>query len=121
MGINVLLIGASDKPDRFAYKAQRLLIQHGHKVFPIHPRLKTIEGVSVYASMLEVPEEIDTVTLYIGPDRSTPLEKDLLALKPRRVIFNPGTENPALMATLRLQGVLCLEACTLVLLHSDQF
>jgi uncharacterized protein len=119
--MNVLLIGASDKPERFAYKALRLLQDHGHVVFPIHPRLKDIEGTPVYASMAQVPVPIDTVTLYIGPDKSAPLESELLALAPKRVIFNPGTENPALMAVLTRHGISCLESCTLVLLNTHQF
>jgi predicted CoA-binding protein len=64
---------------------------------------------------------VDTVTLYVGPTISLTLKDKLIALKPRRVIFNPGTENAPLQLTLTSAGIACEEACTLVLLHTGQF
>ena len=117
----VVILGASDKPDRYAHKAQLLLQQHGHEVVPVHPRLTHIEGVPVVADLAAVAGPVDTVTMYVGPAISSGLTDKLIALKPRRVLFNPGSENPALAAALGQAGIQVEEACTLVLLHTGQF
>jgi predicted CoA-binding protein len=117
----VVILGASDKPERYAHQAQHLLVRHGHEVIPVHPRLKEIEGVPVVADLAQVAGPVDTVTMYVGPAISTGLNEKLIALKPRRVLFNPGSENPALSTQLRAAGIGTEEACTLVLLHTGQF
>jgi len=117
----VVLIGASAKPDRYAYMALQLLTDYGHMVFPVNPRESEILGHTVYANVDAVPGPIDTVTLYVGPAKSKDLQAALCCLNPGRVIFNPGTENPALAENLRQAGILCIEACTLILLKTDQF
>ncbi len=119
--MNVAVLGASDKPNRYSNQAVALLKTHGHNVFPVHPRHASIHGLTVYPRLADVPEPVDTVTLYLAADKSSRLENDLLALKPRRVIFNPGAENPALAAALEQNGIQTLEACTLVMLHTNQF
>ena len=119
---NVVVVGASSNPDRYAYKALLLLAEHGHQVFPVNPREKEILGHAVYARLADIPAvPIDTVTLYVGTERSTHLLADLRALRPKRVIFNPGAENPALAEALRSEGIVCIEACTLVLIKTAQF
>jgi len=117
----VVIIGASDNPERYSHKAQLLLRQHGHEVVPVHPKLSEIEGVPVIADLSMITGLVDTVTLYVGPAISLTLKYKLIALKPRRVIFNPGTENAPLQAALTSAGIACEEACTLVLLHTGQF
>ena len=117
----VVIIGASDNPERYSHKALLLLRQHGHEVVPVHPKLSEIEGVPVVADLSAILGPVDTVTLYVGPTISLTLKDKLIALKPRRVIFNPGTENAPLQATLTSAGIACEEACTLVLLHTGQF
>lgn len=119
--MNTLVLGASDNPDRYSYLALKLLLEHGHEVFPVHPKLKTIEGTPVYASLKDVLRPIDTVTVYVSPALSNGLFDDLIALAPRRVIFNPGTENPALQKALTEKNIKVLEACTLVLLKTGKF
>lgn len=119
--MNVAVVGASVKPERYSYQAIMLLRQHGHAVYPVNPGIKEIEGIGVYATLSELPVAVDTVTLYLGTARQTTIAEELLALAPRRVIFNPDTENPALMAQLTAKGVEVLEACTLVLLKTDAF
>jgi len=117
----VVIIGASDNPERYSHQAQLLLRQHGHEVVPVHPKLAEIEGVPVVADVSAISGPVDTVTLYVGPQISLTLKDKLIALKPRRVIFNPGTENVALEASLIAAGIACEEACTLVLLRTGQF
>jgi uncharacterized protein len=117
----VVILGASDKPERYAHKAQMALRQHGHEVVPVHPRLKEIEGQAVVPDLSEVTGPVDTVTMYVGPAISAGLAEKLTALKPNRVIFNPGAENAELAEKLTEAGIQTEEACTLVLLATDQF
>jgi predicted CoA-binding protein len=119
--MNVAVIGASDKPERFSHKALVLLKQNGHKVFPVHQRLKQIEGQAVFTSIKDISEPIDTVTLYVGPDVSSNIGADILGVKPKRIIFNPGAENPDLAQKAQSQGIATVDNCTLVMLRSGIF
>lgn len=119
--MKVAVIGASDKPERYAYKAVKLLLEYGHEVFPVHPRLEQIEGLKVYPNLEAVPGPVDTVTLYVGPAGSDKVAHQILAAKPRRIIFNPGAENPPLEEAAKHLGILTVEGCTLVLLKTNQF
>jgi predicted CoA-binding protein len=117
----VVILGASDRPDRYAHKAMKALLRHGHEVVLVHPRHKEIEGRPVLADVGEVTGPVDTVTMYVGPAISAGLGDKLVALKPTRVIFNPGSENADLQAKLVTAGIRPEEACTLVLLATDQY
>jgi predicted CoA-binding protein len=117
----VVVLGASTKEDRYANMAQKLLQEHGHHPIPVNPAFPEVLGEKCYASIADIPGPIDTVTLYLGEARSTPLIADILAAKPRRIIFNPGAENPQLARQAQAQGIEALEACTLVMLRTGQF
>ena len=117
----VVVLGASNKPDRYAYRALKMLRQHGHEVIPINPVLDTIEGIPVVKDLSQVTGEVDTVTMYVGPKISEGLTEKLTALKPKRVIFNPGAENPALSSHLHAHGIVPLNDCTLIMLGSGDF
>lgn len=117
----VVVLGASPKPDRYSNKAVRLLKEHGHQVIPVHPTAKQIEDLPAVAGLSGITGPVDTLTIYLSPSRSTPLLRDILMLEPKRVIFNPGTENPAVQEELEAAGIRTEEACTLVLLNTDQF
>lgn len=119
--MNVALIGATDKPDRYAYQAMKLLLEKGHRVFPVHPRLTEIEGTRVYQTLSAIPERVHTVTLYVGAPRSTPMIDDILACRPQRIIFNPGAENAALEKKAQAAGIKTVCGCTLVMLKTNQF
>jgi hypothetical protein len=121
MGMNVAILGASAKKDRYSYRALRSLIDRGHKVFPVNPNLAEIEGLKVYPSLGSLPEKADTITVYLAPYRSEPLTEDIISAKPRRVIFNPGAENPGLMERLEANGIKGVTACTLVMLSLGNF
>ena len=116
-----MIIGASPKPDRYANKAQRLLKEHGHTTVPINPIQENILGDKVLKKPSDYQGDIDTVTLYVRPERLDPILDDILSVKPKRVIFNPGTEDNHLQQRVRSAGVEALEACTLVLLNTGQY
>ena len=118
---NVAILGASSKESRYAFKAQRMLMEHGYPVFPVSLKDETILDVPCYKSLGDVTEDIDTLTLYVGAARLEPMVDDILDLSPRRVIFNPGTESETVKSALEDAGIVTLEACTLVLLSTDQF
>lgn len=117
----VVVLGASPKPERYSNRAIRLLLKKGHEVFPVHPAISLIEGLPVFQCLEDLKEPVDTLTLYVSPAHSTPLGEAIVELKPGRVIFNPGTENPELYRALSAAGIPFEEACTLVLLNSEQF
>ncbi len=119
--MNVAVIGASDKPERYSYQAVKLLQEKGHKVYPVHQRVKTIDGVPVFSSIKDIVDPIDTVSMYIASDISEHLTDDILAKKPRRIIFNPGAENRQLALKAQTVGAETVEACTLVMLRTGQF
>lgn len=119
--MNVAVIGASDKSDRYSYQAVMLLKEKGHTVYPVHQRIKTIEGLPVYPSIADIKDPIDTVSMYVAADISSKIGGDILDKKPRRIIFNPGAENPELAKKAKEQGVQPIEACTLVMLRTGQF
>jgi len=121
MSERVVIVGASPKPERYANKALHELLTHGHTVFLVHPTLHGIEGMPVYSSLEQVPGPIDTVTMYVSKANSDAMWDDFLEMKPKRVIFNPGAENPELAHLLTGAGVKPIEACTLVLLKTGQF
>lgn len=116
--MKVAILGASPKPDRYANKVQRLLMDHGHEVFPVSPSGQEVLGVPGHE---KVPTGMDTVTLYLSPKHLHPVLDELAAAAPKRVIFNPGTESMEAKERLEGEGILCEEACTLVLLGSGQF
>ena len=117
----VAILGASDNPERYSHKAFVLLREHGHKVIPVNPSGKIIEGIPAAKSLGEITEPVDTLTMYVSPNISAKLEEAVLALKPARVIFNPGTENPELQKKCEERGIEALNACTLVMLRTSQF
>lgn len=117
----VAVIGASTNPERYSNKAIKMLIEYGHKPVPVAPALDNVEGIAAFASPQDVSGSVDTVTMYVSPARQDALLDGIIGLKPRRVIFNPGTENPEAYARLNVAGIPHLEACTLVLLRTGQF
>jgi predicted CoA-binding protein len=117
----VAILGASPKPDRYAYKALELLHEYGHQTIPINPAFEEILGEKCYPTISEAPGPIDTVTLYLGEARSNPLIDEIIGAKPRRIIMNPGAENAALAERAEEAGIEVVEGCTLVMLRTGQF
>src|SRR4051812_36118029 len=117
----VAILGASPKPDRYAYKAFQMLRDYGHRAIPINPAFDEVLGEKCYPAISDAPQPIDTVTLYLGAARSNPLIEEIVATKPRRIIMNPGAENSALAARAEDAGIEVVEGCTLVMLQTGQF
>ena len=118
---NVAILGASDNPDRYAYLAQVKLQEHGYPVYPVSKSGKDILGVRGYARLSQIDEKLDTVTLYLNPIHLVDVLGDILEKNPRRVIFNPGTESETHIGKLEQVGIAVEQACTLVLLSTNQF
>lgn len=119
--MNVLIVGASKKTERYSYKAMASLIDKGHKVSLMSPQYSEIEGLGVYNTLNEVDEDIHTVTMYVNAEISTKMQDELIALAPKRIIFNPGSENPNIYNALKDHNIEVEEACTLVLLSTNSF
>ena len=119
--MNVVVLGASPKPDRYAYRAMEMLRDYGHHAIPVNPAFPEILGEKCYSSIAEVPEQIDTVTVYLGKNRSDPLISSIVAAKPRRIIMNPGAENHELTTEAEKRDIEVVEGCTLVMLQSGTF
>ena len=117
----VVVLGASPKPERYANKALHMLGEYGHEVLPVHPAHENIAGHQVYPDLKRTPPGADTLTLYLSPRLSEPLAGDIVDYRPGRVIMNPGTESPLLKKALEDAGIPWQEACTLVLLRTNQF
>jgi predicted CoA-binding protein len=120
----VAVLGASSDSSRYAYKAMKMLEEYGHKPIPVHPREKEVLGKSVFPTLGDLArsgQKIDTVTVYVNAAISEKYEKDFVALKPKRVIFNPGAESPKLEEALSKNGIEVVHACTLVMLRTDQY
>lgn len=118
---NVAVIGASPREDRYSNKAMRMLAEYRHNPIPVAPGYDEIEGKKVYQRLQDIPEKIDTVTLYLGPARQEDVIQDIIRLAPKRVIFNPDTENKEAAEQLQKAGIKVVEACTLVLLRTNQY
>jgi uncharacterized protein len=118
---HVAVLGASPKPARYANQCIRLLMEKGYRVTPVHPRFETVEGLPVAAELGALQRPVDTLTLYVGPERLAPMADDIVALAPGRVVFNPGTETPEVQRRLDAAGIEWFEACTLVMLKTGQF
>lgn len=118
---NVVVIGASANEERYSNKAIKMLAEYGHNPIPVALAAEDILGRKVYQSAGDVLEPVDTVTIYVGPKHQDAALAQILKLHPKRVIFNPGTENPAHYERLKAAGITVLEACTLVLLKTNQF
>ena len=118
----VAVIGASPKQDRYSNKAIRMLSDYNHNPIPVAPKHETIEDRKVYHSLDDVPDKLDTVTLYLGPKRqSDDIIQQIIKASPKRVIFNPDTENKQTADKLKAAGIEVVEACTLVLLRTNQY
>ncbi|CAM4121259.1 CoA-binding protein [Cytophagaceae bacterium 50C-KIRBA] len=118
--MKVLIYGASINPQRYAYLAAHMLHQKGHELVLVGIKKGELLGASIRPNDW-IEANVDTVTLYVGPQNQEGLLDYLRKLKPRRVIFNPGTENEKLEKSLNEEGILTEEACTLVLLQTGQF
>ncbi len=115
-----VLLGASNKPEKYAYKAIAMLTEKGHTVLAIGQNTGEVAGVKIYTKAIPL-SKINTVTLYLSPARQREYYNYIIEAKPKRVIFNPGTENPEFYQLLELNKIKVEVACTLVLLATNQY
>jgi predicted CoA-binding protein len=115
-----VVLGASSNPSRYSNMAVRRLESHGHHVIAIGRKKGSIGNTAIETDQLAITD-VDTVTLYLNPDNQVAYYDYILSLNPRRIIFNPGTENEEFFQRAKEQGIKPLEACTLVMLSTNQY
>lgn len=117
-----LVVGATDNPERYAYLASLRLQEKGHPFVPIGIKKGSVLGIDIL-DLRQTPAlvGIHTITLYLGPANQSEWIDYLLSLQPKRIVFNPGTENTDFFLTANKQGIEVLNACTLVMLTTGQF
>jgi predicted CoA-binding protein len=115
-----LVLGATVKPEKAAFKAIELLVSKGHSVLALGQNTGEVAGIKINTKAIPV-KNIDTITLYINPSRQRDYYNYIVEAKPKRVIFNPGTENPEFYQLLELNNIKSEIACTLVLLTLNKY
>jgi predicted CoA-binding protein len=120
-GETVAILGASPRQDRYAFRAFEVLREYGHHPIPINPTYNEVLGERCFPSIKDVTAKIDTVTIYLAKRRSDLLIDEIVSAKPRRIIMNPGAENPNLSRRGEDAGIEVVEGCTLVMLRSGRF
>lgn len=118
--MKTLVLGASTKTDRYAFKAVTMLVNKGHSVIGIGQNTGEVAGIKINTKQIPLTN-VHTVTLYLNPVRQRDYYNYILEIKPKRVIFNPGTENPEFYQLLKANGIKVEVACTLVLLTTNQY
>lgn len=115
-----VIIGASNNPERYSYKAFERLTAHGFDAIPLGIKKGEVLGTPIINDRPAL-KNVDTVTLYINPNHQEAWEEYIFSLHPRRIIFNPGTENPEFAKRAQDRGIECTDACTLVLLATGMY
>jgi len=117
----IVVLGASNKPHRYSNKAIIMLQEYGYHVVPVHPKIENIEGLVVKHHLSQIVSEVDTLALYIGPQRIVSLIDGIVQLNPARVILNPGTESDKLELALLHNDIPFVKDCTLLMLEHGRF
>ncbi|SFS59700.1 CoA-binding protein [Sphingobacterium wenxiniae] len=115
-----LILGASTNSARYSYLVANKLVRKGYPIVNVGRKVGEVAGVEI-ESTDRIHNDIDTITLYVGPKNQPVYYDYILQTKPNRVIFNPGTENEELKAKLEAAGIEAVEACTLVMLNTNQY
>jgi hypothetical protein len=110
----VAVIGASNDRRKFGNKAVRAFTAQGYDVVPVNPHEKSIEGLTAYASVLDVPGTIDMATMYVPPEVGVLVVEELARRQIPEVWFNPGSESPALVSRAQALGLSVIEACSIL-------
>ncbi len=119
-GKKTLVMGASENPQRYSYLALKKLLSHDHQVVAMGKKSGSLEGIRI-STEKEIYPDVDTITLYLNPANQKQYYDYILSLNPKRIIFNPGTENRELASLARNNGIETLQACTLVMLGTGQY
>lgn len=116
-----VVLGASDNPSRYSYKAVQRLQQHGHEVVPVGIKNSKVGGLDIITDKTQKVDNVDTLTLYVGPQNQPVWYDYIISLRPKRIIFNPGTENRELEQLAEDNGIETMHHCTLVMLASSTY
>ncbi len=120
MKLQTLVLGASPNPERYSYQACVSLLKHGHNVIPFGKRNGYIYGIEILSDETSI-YNIHTITIYLNPINQKEYYGFIINLKPKRIIFNPGAENPELEYLADKAGIQVEEACTLVMLATNSY
>ncbi|WP_185213306.1 CoA-binding protein [Sphingobacterium mizutaii] len=115
-----LILGASTNPARYSYLVANKLARKGHPIVNVGRKTGKVAGVEIEPAE-DIHTDIDTMTLYVGPQNQPQYYDYILKTKPKRIIFNPGAENAELADKARANGIEIVEACTLVMLNTGQY
>lgn len=117
-----VVVGATTNPGRYAYLAANLLRNYDHTIVPVGIKKGNVAGEDIL-DLREKPEikDVDTVTLYVGRRNLPEWHEYILGLKPKRIVFNPGTEDEALVQKAKELGIETVYGCTLVMLRSNTY
>jgi uncharacterized protein len=115
-----LVLGASENPSRYSHLALQRLQSHQHPVLAIGKKKGIVGSIAIETEKKDW-KDVDTVTLYLNPIHQKEYYNYILSLKPKRIIFNPGAENEELAEMASEQGIQPVEACTLVMLATNQY
>lgn len=118
--MKTLVVGASHNPARYSYMAVKMLQDYNHDVVALGRRERDVEDWHIVSGQPDL-EDVDTITLYLNAQNQKEYYDYFFSLEPRRVIFNPGAENPELARMLRERGIATEQACTLVMLRTNQY
>jgi predicted CoA-binding protein len=116
-----LLLGASTNTARTSYRALNLLHAHGYPVYAVGRTEGQIGPIAIHTDLSQLNEPVDTLTMYLNAANQRPWYDDILRLNPRRIVFNPGSENPELESLAQAAGIFTERACTLVLLSTNRY
>ena len=117
---NTVVLGASQNEERYSNMAVKKLVAHKHPVTAIGNKEGIINEIKIIKDNPSI-NDVDTVTLYLNPENQKPYYDYIISLNPKRIIFNPGTENEELEKIANEKGIKTMEACTLVLLSTNQY
>ena len=115
-----LVFGASTKPERHSYKAVKMLEEYGHEIVAVGGRAAKLGKIDILTGYPDA-KDVHTVTMYMGEARQAEHEDYILGLEPKRIIFNPGAENMSFYTEAKDLGIEVINACTLVMLRTDQY
>lgn len=122
MSKKTVIIGATPNPARYAYLAAHRLSGGGFPIVPLGIKKGVVAGKNILNIKEKPPiEEVDTVTMYIGAQHQPEWEEYIMSLNPKRIIFNPGTENPVFEKKLKAKGIEVIEGCTLVMISIGNY
>jgi predicted CoA-binding protein len=112
--MNIAIIGASNDRTKFGNKSVRAYLKQGYKVFPVHPREETIEGLPAFGSVLDIPEDIDRVSIYLPPQITWNILDDIAEKGTKELFLNPGSESTEVIEKARELGLAPVVACSIV-------